>query len=471
MRPLVWLRADLRVADNPALHHACAAASRGCIAVFVITPEQWREHHWSDVKVDLILRTLGELSGELDKINVPLLVRTAGRFRDVPQLLLDLARKHECDELHFCHEYEVNESRRDETVTGIFEDAGLRVRGWHDQTIVPPGDLRTGSDGYYTVFTPFFRAWKKRLGRDGIPEALSRPKRQRDRACAPDEIPAAVDGFEFAGASPDLWPAGEREARRRLARFIDKRIRGYSTARDHPALDATSRLSPYLTVGAISIGQCLRAAVEANGNSLGRKTGAATWISELAWREFYRHFLVGFPRVCMDRPFKLKTEKIQWRDDDKGFDAWREGRTGVPIVDAAMRQLDETGWMHNRLRMVTAMFLTKDLFIDWRRGERYFMQRLIDGDLASNNGGWQWSASTGADAAPWFRVFNPYRQSERFDADGEFIRTWVSELSKVEGDDVHDPPPLLREQLGYPIAIVDHAEAARRAIAAFKTLT
>ncbi len=202
-------------------------------------------------------------------------------------------------------------------------------------------------------------------------------------------------------------------------------------------------------------------------------SGRETWITELIWREFYRHILVGFPRVSRHQPFRLETRRLEWSGNEEHFDAWKEGRTGVPIVDAAMRCLRATGWMHNRLRMITAMHLTKDLFLDWRRGERWFMRNLIDGDLASNNGGWQWSASTGTDAAPYFRIFNPVSQSRKFDPDGAFIRAWVPELRDLAGGEIHDPsslPELARARIDYPAPIVNHTQARERAIAAFKAL-
>jgi deoxyribodipyrimidine photo-lyase len=308
----------------------------------------------------------------------------------------------------------------------------------------------------------------------GLPDALGAPRRQPDLATDPDDPPRAVDGFDRSTSRSDLWPAGEDAAQDRLQTFIEDRIRAYARQRDLPADDATSRLSPYLTIGAISSRRCVQAAVAANHNSLnGRKSGAATWISEIIWREFYRHFLAAFPRVSMNRPFRLRTDKLPWRHDEDQFTAWCQGMTGVPIVDAGMRQLRQTGWMHNRLRMITAMFLSKDLFIDWRWGERHFMRHLIDGDLASNNGGWQWSASTGADAAPYFRVFNPYRQGRRFDPEGDFVHRYVPELAEVPSRCVHDPsllPARLRSRLDYPEPIVQHAPAAARAVAAFRRL-
>ncbi|MHC4827029.1 MAG: deoxyribodipyrimidine photo-lyase [Planctomycetota bacterium] len=474
MTALVWFRADLRVRDNTALAEACRDASGGAVAVFTVCPRQWREHDWADVKVDFILRTLGELRSDLGRLNIPLLITRADTFDQVPALLLKTARAHRCDAVYFNREYEINEARRDEAVTQTFADAGLEARAFHDQSVIPPGTLRTTTDRFYSVFTPYRRAWIRHLKERGVPAVRPRPRRRPGTGVTADALPKSVAGFDRARARPDLWPAGEHAARRRLRSFVETRIRDYARHRDRPALDGTSALSPYLAVGAISTRQCLQAAMAANGNSLnGRKTGAATWITELIWREFYRHLLVGYPRLSMGRAFRPETDRIDWNRDRERFDAWCRGRTGVPLVDAAMRQLEQTGWMHNRLRMITAMFLTKDLLIDWRWGERHFMRHLIDGDLASNNGGWQWSASTGADAAPYFRIFNPYRQSRKFDPQGAFIRRHVPELDGVEGDAIHDPSPLpgpQRSKLDYPPPIVDHTEAAARAVARFREL-
>ncbi len=471
MRTLVWLRSDLRSRDNTALHHAAKASDQGVVCIYIISPEDWRAHDTASVRVDFVLRTLEELSDALNKLNIPLIVETAEAKKDIPRILLETARKRECAALRFNIEYEVNESRRDAKVTEAFLEAGLAVHAHHDQTVIPPGDIRTGDDGFYSVFSPFKKNWLRTLGDRGAPDPLPAPDRQDSLKIKSSSIPGKVKGFE-SDISSELWPAGEEVAQRVLDTFCDDRIDDYKDRRDFPAEPATSRLSPYLAVGAISARQCLAAAMKANkGRADGGRQGPAHWISELVWREFYRHIIVGYPRVSMGRAMRTETDEIEWSYDEDAFDRWRRGMTGFPIVDAAMRQLLEVGWMHNRMRMVAAMFLTKDLLIDWRWGERHFMQHLIDGDLAQNNGGWQWSASTGADAAPYFRIFNPVSQSRKFDPDGEFIRRYVPELADVDAKDIHDPEriaSLLRGELDYPEPMVDHGDARERAIKAFK---
>ncbi len=472
MRPLVWFRGDLRTKDNPALHHAAAEAQDGVVAVFVFCPRQWKRHDWGVSKIRFVAQNVVALSQALERLRIPLLLQEVPDFEDVPPHLLRLAKRHRCDGLFFNQEHEVNERRRDKAVETRFAAAGIDVRSFFDQTLIEPGRLLTATGGFYSVFTPFRNAFIRRLHEDGIPKPLSPPRRQSTMPCAPDPLPAGMRRFDHPASPNGLWPAGEKRARRRLSAFIEKRIDGYHRDRDAPDRDGTSQLSPYLAAGVLSAREALWAAVAANKGKIadGRK-GIATWISQLIWREFYRHVLVGFPRVSMNRPFKPETDGVTWRYDERNLKAWSEGRTGYPIVDAGMRQLRETGWMHNRLRMITAMFLSKHLLLDWRLGERHFMRFLVDADLANNNGGWQWSASTGTDAVPYFRVFNPWNQSRRFDPGGTFIRRFVPELKQVPDAALHNPARLAditSAKRHYPSPIVDHRRARERAIEAFR---
>ncbi len=475
MRTLVWFRSDLRIHDHPALAEARRRGDDGTVAAFALCPRQWRMHDLSAARVDLVLRSLGRLSEALAELNVALRIVDAGDYAGVPDALLALAREHECDALHFNAGYEVNERRRDEAVERAFVAAGRGVSIHHDQCILEPGTVLTKEGSPYAVFTPFKRNVLAQLREDGVPDAVPTPTPAPTMVGTSDAVPDAVDGFEAPPPSiRALWPEGEDEAARRLERFLDERARDYDEARDFAAADGTSRLSAYLATGCISARTCLRAAKEANhGHLSSGAKGIDVWISELVWRDFYRHVMVGWPRVSMHRAFRLDTEAIHWNDDEEPFEAWCAGRTGFPIVDAGMRQLKAEAWMHNRLRMIVAMFLTKDLFVDWRKGERHFMRHLIDGDLASNNGGWQWSASTGTDAQPYFRIFNPTTQGQRYDPDGEFVRRYVPELSPLPGKKVHEPwkhAGLFDDRPAYPEPIVDHGKAREHALAAFKAL-
>jgi deoxyribodipyrimidine photo-lyase len=472
---LHWFRVDLRTRDNTALLAASRESKGRVVGLYVISPADWKRHDEAPVKVRFIVRGLRELSDELAKLNIPLLIRTAPSVSDVPVVVAQVASEVGASAVYANREYEIHEIARDARVADRLNAARRPLGLHHDQTVIPPGEVRTGDDGPYTVFSPFKRRWLVALAdRGGVALGGVPAKQSPDvMAATPrDEPPTDVPGFE-SEVPDDLWIAGEREAERRLGAFVATRVHAYKDARNSPAVDGTSALSPYLASGFISARQCLTAAMQANSGlaAAGPSAGADCWISELIWREFYKSVLVNFPRVCMGRAFKPETEQIVWSDREDHFEAWTQGRTGIPIVDAAMRALLATGWMHNRLRMIAAMYLTKDLFIDWRKGERWFMQHLIDGDLSQNNGGWQWSASTGTDAAPYFRIFNPVLQSQKFDPDGAFIRRWVPELRDVEGDGIHDPaelPMLLRMRLDYPQPLVDRGSVKDRVLAAFK---
>jgi len=468
---LIWLRSDLRLHDNTALS---AAAARGpCVAVYLLSPQQWLEHDDAACKVDFWLRNLSELSQTLGKLNIALLIRKASRWDDVPSVLLDLCRQLQIDALHFNDEYGIHETRRDAAVTQALQAEGIEIHRYLDQLLFKPGSVLTKTGTYFQVFSQFRKVCYERLYQ-ALPSLVSAPLVQAPLNITSDTIPVQVEGFD---PPPDslrkLWPAGETEARRRLDTFADGQIDYYQSERDFPANPGTSQLSAYLAAGVLSPRQCLHAALQGNqGEFDSGKVGAVTWINELLWREFYKHILVGYPRVSRHRAFRPETEALAWRDAPEELAAWQQARTGLPIIDAAMRQLLQTGWMHNRLRMVVAMFLTKNLLIDWREGERFFMRHLIDGDLAANNGGWQWSSSTGTDSAPYFRIFNPLSQSEKFDADGVFIKRWLPELAALDKKAVHNPANLgdLFGVSGYASPIVDLNTSRVRALTAFKNL-
>ncbi len=474
MRTLHWFRNDLRITDNTALYHASHQAREGCLAVYIITPKTWIEHNVAACRVDFILHGLRQLKVGLNKFNIPFLILNAPSFSDIPQLLLKICEQYQIEVVHFNQQYEVDEIACDKTVAALLSGSQIVIRAHHDQTIIAPQVIRTQKQEAFTIFTPFKKAWIKHYQEHPV-TLLPQPKRQSKPIILIEklEVLSHVQGFDSL-IDPELWPAGEQAAMERLVYFTDHILVHYKEWRDFPAIDGTSRLSPYLACGMISARQCLQAALVFNNGLLDQgHEGAATWISELIWREFYKTILVDFPRVCRYRPFKLNTEKLIWDDRPDLLDAWQTGQTGFPLIDAAMRQLQQTGWMHNRLRMVVAMFFTKQLWLDWRLGEQFFMQHLIDGDLAANNGGWQWCASTGHDAAPYFRIFNPITQSQRFDSEGIFIRHYCPELRDLNDHEIHNPyasGDLFLNFSEYPRPIVDYKSTRARAIAAFKAL-
>lgn len=463
MRHLVWFRSDLRVADNPALYEATAGGAR-VEAIYIDCPGQWQQHGRAPIQRDFLSRNLQALNEQLAHLGISLTVLTVDRFAEVPGLLAEWLKERQFDALYANRELGIDERRRDKAVQQALT---IPCRVYNGDCVVDHGSLTTRSGDMYKVFTPFAKSWLARVRASGYRFLPVPPAQGEPVSCSPLSL-----GGERV--SSEEWPAGEAAAAERLAQFCQVSLREYGERRDFPAVNATSSLSPYLALGVLSPNQCL-AAMEYELGQLPFSRGEPgfVWLNELIWREFYRHLLVAFPQLSMERAFKPDTEALQWSQDDQGFQVWCEGQTGYPIVDAAMRCLQQTGWMHNRLRMIVASFLTKDLHTDWRRGEAWFMSKLIDGELAANNGGWQWAAGTGADAAPYFRVFNPSTQGERFDADGDFIRRWVPELTAVPAKVIHAPHDWLDAHHpghGYPKPIVDHARARLHAIAMFDAL-
>jgi len=467
---LIWLRSDLRVHDNTALAAACAKGPT--LALYVISPGQWQAHDDSPNKVDFWLRNLKQLSAALKKLHIPLLIREADTWDKAPKVIAALCKEHGIETVHCNEEYGVNETRRDDAVAALLDGQGIPLERYLDQLLFKPGSVLTKGGTYFQVFSQFRKVCYERL-HHSPPALVATPKAQKPVHVAADKVPDHVKGFATPSKTlQQMWPAGEDEASRRLEVFTDQPIEHYKVERDLPSRPGTSQISAYLAAGVVSPRQCLHSALNSNrGEFESGNVGVVTWISELIWREFYKHILVGYPRVSMHRAFRLEYEALPWRNAPKDLQAWQEGRTGIPIVDAAMRQLVATGWMHNRLRMIAAMFLSKNLLIDWREGERFFMQHLIDGDLASNNGGWQWSASTGTDSVPYFRIFNPVSQSMRFDEQGVFLKQWLPELEHLDSKQVHAPPADdLFAGGDYPVPIVDLKEGRERALAAFKNL-
>jgi len=459
---LVWFRNDLRLTDNPALWHATDQGPSA--GIFYLTPGQWQSHRMAGCRVDFILRSLKTLRAELAALGIPLLVRQLDSFADIPGDLLALCRKAAVRQVFWNHEYPLDEVVRDRAVAQALEGENIGVKRFHDRVIAAPGAVVKDDGEAYRVFTPFKKTWLRLLDQ-GLPELFPAPAPQAPLELETGVIPDRLAGFDTT-VDAGLWPAGEAEAQGRLNTFINTALDHYHRDRDLPAVAGTSSLSPYLAIGSISPQQCLLAALAGP-----RGQGADTWIGELIWRDFYQHIVWHYPRVCRHLPFKEETDRVPWRDDRADLEAWQRGQTGVPLVDAGMRQLQRTGWMHNRVRMVVAMFLSKNLLLDWRLGEGYFMANLIDGDFPANNGGWQWSASTGTDAVPYFRIFNPFTQGQRFDPEARYIKEFVPELRGLAAADIHRPAHLAKlKPPGYGAPLVDLSRSRELALAAFRSL-
>lgn len=480
-RALVWFRRDLRHFDNSALHHALAQSRQVCCAFIfdkdILDPLLSTSP--VDRRVAFIHASLQELDAELRKAGGGLIVRHARAADAIPELARELG----VDAVFCNHDYEPAAVARDRAVHEALHAAGRQFLSFKDQVIFEKDEVLSQSGKPFSVFTPYKNAWLKKF---------QQPSGDLDSSLLPcfDCTPVAGQlvppdasaslptlasmGFEDCDLATLKLPTGLSGGQMLLDDFLT-RIARYDKARDYPALKGPSYLSVHLRFGTVSIRALARHAMDAIRSGSGGD-GAAVWLSELIWREFYFMILHHHPQVASGASFKPDYDRIEWEqgpDADAAFAAWCEGRTGYPLVDAAMLQLNRSGYMHNRLRMVTACFLIKDLGIDWRRGEAYFARQLNDFDLSANNGGWQWASSSGCDAQPYFRIFNPVTQSEKFDPDGRFIKRYLPQLAKLDAKYIHAPwlaPELTLQMAGitlgkdYPHPLLAHDEARKRTL-------
>jgi len=458
---IVWFRHDLRLADNPALDRA---VRRGAVVpVFVWAPDEeapwppgaasrWWLHH-----------SLAALDADLRKRGSRLIVRRGPTL----DALRDLAAETDADAVYWNRRYEPAVIARDTRVKAALTSAGVRAESGNAALLFEPWDLRTKQDRPYQVFTPFYKA---ALALPTPPKPLPTPARLDAPAAWPASLPLADLGLlptiDWAGGMRAVWQPGEAGASARLATFLDAAVRRYHDDRDRPDVEGTSRLSPHLHFGEVSPRQIYHALADAlDGPPARWPKGCEVYLKEVCWREFAHHLLYHFPHTT-DAPLRAEFARFPWETNPAAFRAWRRGRTGYPLVDAGMRELWATGWMHNRVRMVVASFLVKHLLLPWLDGARWFWDTLVDADLANNTLGWQWTAGCGADAAPYFRIFNPVAQGEKFDPAGRYVKRWVPELAGVPAENVHRPWETPDSPTAYPEPVVDHATARTRALAA-----
>jgi len=466
MKSLVWFRNDLRLDDNPALRQACAK-SEEVHAIYIYSNNQMELHDEANCKIEFMIANLKCLQKSLNELNIPLSIINSDGMNHDPSIILNLVKERKITNVYWNNQFGIDEESRDRELQELLEINNIDFSTYDAQVVFPAGTFKTGEGKPYSVFTPFKKRWIENFNLDLLDiEFKYVPKIKTS-------ISSNIDTFDFNfnkdhSVNMELWPVGEKESLKKLDKYLDKKIFDYAKDRNDPIIEGTSRLSPYLALGIISPKRCILEALKKNNFELdsGEK-GITKWIDEIVWREFYKNIMFSFPRVSKGKPFQEYTNKLKWRFNEEEFEAWKNGKTGFPLIDAAMRQLKIEGWMHNRLRMVVAMFFTKNMLHDWRLGEAFFMQNLLDGDFSSNNGGWQWSSSTGTDAAPYFRIFNPLTQSKNFDSEGLFIKKYVDELKDIEKKDIHDPSNEIRSLCNYPTKILDLKESRLRAIDAF----
>ncbi|EFO80598.1 Deoxyribodipyrimidine photo-lyase [Oscillochloris trichoides DG-6] len=454
-----WFRRDLRLSDNPALSAAALASGGHVLPVYILDPTLLNGLWASPARSAFLIAGLRALDAQLQHHGLRLIVRHG----EPVATLLHLVAETGASAVTWNRDYSPYSRRRDQAIEAALHAAGCAVQHTHDVAICPPDQILTKNATPYSVYTPYARQWRTWLAHADL-RPVAAPILQPCR-----DLPVSHAIPDLLAPHP-LPPAGELAAQTILDEFTRTSLRTYATQRDLPAVPGTSRLSPYLRFGMIAVRQCLAVAQAHPG------PGADTWIAELAWRDFYIQVLFHHPHVLRGA-FKPQYDDLAWENDPDLFAAWCAGHTGYPMVDAAMRQLQQEGWMHNRARMIVASFLTKDLLIDWRWGERYFMQMLLDGDPAANNGGWQWAASTGTDAQPYFRIFNPTCQGQKFDPHGDYIRRYLPELAGVPNHKIHTPHLLsASEQMragvrighDYPAPLVDHAQRRERALGIYR---
>jgi len=460
---LLWFRNDIRIDDNPALAHFIELQKDSAPgqAIFFVSDQQWQAHDWSAIKIDFIKRHVNSLAEQLLSLNIVLQVVHCDDFSAQISFLQQYCQQHKVSQVLANQELEFNERQRDKFCL----EQGIPLRLFESDVVVAKGKVLNKSGEMYKVFTPFKRAWLSYVRQHGF-SYLGKPSpalSTQQNGPKPQKFkPPLISTGQSAA-----WPLAGQVEQQVIPDFYQDKVADYRRDRDFPSIKATSGLSPYLAIGAISPRYLLLLLVQRFPDILvASDSEEFTWLNELIWREFYRNLIFHRQSLSKHQCFNPKYQGMVWPNKREHFDAWCQGKTGYPLVDAAMRQLNQTGWMHNRLRMVVASFLTKHLLIDWRWGEKYFMQQLIDGDLAANNGGWQWAASTGCDAQPYFRVFNPIRQSERFDPKGQFIRKYLPELTQLPDKEIHFPHPYIaKENLAlYWPAIVEHKPARLAAL-------
>ena len=446
-RAIHWFRRDLRLTDNTALH-AARAESDELIPVYILS--DWKESHlWTGPKRQKFLcQCLESLASNISHLGGKLIIRQG----DAVEELLKLAEETEADSIFLNEDVDPFGKAVEEKLR---EKSPIPVHTFQDAALHPPTEILKDDGTPYRVYTPFSKKW------------LSAEKTQPNRSPRSITSPSRIDslplptletwGLEDDGS--EILEGGEKAARERLKTALRNTISDYSDQRDIPSAEGTSRISQDLRWGTLSIREVYKRASDC---------GSETYLKELGWRDFYFQLLHHFPEV-LELEFNADWRGLPWHEPDEKFEAWKSGQTGFPIIDAGIRELLHTGFMHNRVRMIVAMFLTKDLHIDWRLGEQFFAQHLVDGEIASNNGGWQWSAGTGADAAPYFRIQNPWTQTKRYDPDGKYIKKWIPELAKVDPKAFQQPPasdsPLAPD---YPRPIVDHSEERDVTLSIFK---
>ncbi|KAG0348097.1 hypothetical protein BG004_006072 [Podila humilis] len=483
---LMWFRTDLRLQDNRALYAAAAkarAAGTNVLGLYIITEQEWQDQKVAPVKIDFWIRNLHKLSKELEKLSIPLIVKKLGGVSEVLGAIESVITEHDVSHVFWNAEYTTSEEKRDSSVKDALKKKPfVSIEVIEDKCVISPKEIKTKIGTPFSVFEKFKMTWLVQvetqpslLKLSPVPDANPEGAKTEYAKYFGADIPTSHphDLNQDQEAIERFYPAGEDAAHQRLKTFIDVSILDYHHTRDLVQQEGANPLAAYIANGILSHRQCITMARSVNNNKvMVGNEGVKNWVTEFIWKEFFQHVMVSFPRVRSNQSYLASAEEIRWTNDERKFTLWCQGKTGYPIVDAGMRQLNSVGYMNKRARKIAMCFLVKDLMVNWQKGEKYFMSHLIDGDVAVVNGLWQWCAGTGVDAQPYYTSNNPLIQSQKCDPFGEYIREWVPELEDLLEHQLHDPfhtlPAKDFGKLGYPRPMVDHLEAKKKFAEEFK---
>ncbi|WP_343191953.1 deoxyribodipyrimidine photo-lyase [Buchnera aphidicola] len=451
---LMWFRNDLRIHDNTALHFCCKDPLIKVLSIFISTPSQWQKHDMSFKKSEYIYKNLLELKKNMLSLGIPLDIHESMNFATSIQFIIQFCKKNKITDMFYNYEYEINEKKRDVSITQLLNKENILIHRFHDSVILPPDKICTKNGKIYQCFYFFKKNIINQLKETSL-KCWPKPNIRNSIKYTKKKIPFT---YKREKIQTKIYPIGEEQALNQLIFFIEKNIENYELTYNIPYLNTTSLLSVCLSIGVLSPRQCLYFLFKKTMFT-SKKKYQCRWFNELLWREFYKYLLINNPQLSKYESLLNFEKKIKWNSNENHLLAWKNGKTGYPIIDAGMRQLKEYGWIHNRIRMICACFLVKNLLIDWRIGEKYFISKLIDGDLAINNGNWQWIASVGINSMPYFQIFNPINQIKKFDSQGLYIKKYLPELRKVPPSDISIPynwSYKTGKKINYPIPIIDY---------------
>ncbi|CAL4321151.1 FAD-binding domain-containing protein [Buchnera aphidicola] len=453
MNNLIWFRNDLRIHDNKALYFSCKNKKKNVIALFISTPEQWKTHDMSGMQAYFIYKRLIFLKKILKKINISLFYKELKNYKDSIEYLLYFCKKYKINKVFYNYQYELNEKNRDIKIKELLMLNKIYIKGFHDNILIDPKLIKNNSGFSYKIFR-FFRKKSLKIFKKKKIKLFKTPQKRKKNIIIQSHIKSFT--YKYKIFNKKIFPFQDNKIKKKINLFFKKKIFTYFKEKDFPILNNTSQFSLYLSLGIFSIRKIFYYILNLK---IKNKKNLLVFIDKLLWREFFKHLFFQYSILSKNKSFKIWEKKIKWNTNKKHLNSWKKGLTGYPIIDAGMRELNINGWINNRVRMITANFLVKNLFIDWKLGARHFMSKLIDADFSLNTGNWQWISSIGSDSVPYIRTFNPYVQSKKFDFQGKYIKKYIIELRNVPSKYIHNPQVWLKKNephSKYPKPIVKY---------------